>query len=69
MDIREYRYFRSRWGVNGSSDYRYGTGSDVYLRWFYSNFKNYGDRFVYSLTDNTRGQEPMFVEFSDAAGI
>jgi len=55
MDIREYRYFRSRWGVNGSSDYRYGTGSDVYLRWFYSNFKNYGDRFVYSLTDNTPG--------------
>lgn len=55
MDIREYRYFRSRWGINGSSDYRYGTGSDVYLRYFYSNFKNYGDRFVYSLTDNTPG--------------
>jgi len=55
MDVREYRYFRSRWGVNGSSDYRYGTGSDVYLRYFYSNFKNYGDRFVYSLTDNTPG--------------
>jgi TonB-dependent receptor len=55
MDIREYRYFRSRWGVNGSTDYRYGIGSDVYLRWFYSNFKNYGDRFVYSLADNTPG--------------
>jgi cysteine dioxygenase len=24
---------------------------------------------TYSLTDSTRGQEPMFVEFSDAAGI
>ncbi|HLN26810.1 MAG TPA: cysteine dioxygenase family protein [Gemmataceae bacterium] len=24
---------------------------------------------TYSLTDNTRGQEPMFVEFYDAAGI
>jgi TonB-dependent receptor len=55
MDIREYRYFRSRWGVNGGSDYRFGTGSDVYLRYFYSNFKNYGDRFVYSLEDNTPG--------------
>ena len=55
MDIREYRYFRSRWGLNGSSDYRFGQGSDVYLRWFYSDFKNYGDRFVYSLTDNTPG--------------
>src|SRR6266404_554488 len=24
---------------------------------------------TYSLTDNTRGQEPMFIEFSEAAGI
>jgi TonB-dependent receptor len=55
MDIREYRYFRTRWGVNGSTDYRVGDGSDVYLRWFYSDFKNYGDRFVYTLTDNTPG--------------
>jgi len=55
MDIREYRYFRSRWGLNGSTDYRVGDGSDVYLRWFYSDFHNYGDRFVYSLTDNTPG--------------
>src|SRR5215472_15858020 len=55
MDIREYRYFRSRWGLNGSTDYRLGSGGDVYLRWFYSDFKNYGDRFVYSLTDNTPG--------------
>lgn len=53
MDIREYQYFRSRWGLNGSADYRVGTGGDVYLRWFYSDFKNYGDRWVYSLTDNT----------------
>ena len=55
MDIREYRYFRSRWGLNGSTDYRVGTGSDVYFRWFYSDFKNNGDRWVYSLTDNTPG--------------
>lgn len=55
MDIREYRYFRSRWGLNGSTDYRVGNGSDVYLRWFYADFKNYGDRFAYTLTDNTPG--------------
>ena len=24
---------------------------------------------TYSLTDDTRGQEPMFVEYADAAGI
>lgn len=55
MDIREYQYFRSRWGLNGSADYRVGTGSDVYLRWFYTDFKNNGDRWAYSLTDNTPG--------------
>ncbi|HME00435.1 MAG TPA: TonB-dependent receptor [Terriglobia bacterium] len=55
MDIREYQYFRSRWGVNGSTDYRVGQGSDIHLRWFYSDFKNYGDRWAYTLTDNTPG--------------
>jgi TonB-dependent receptor len=53
IDIREYRYYRSRWGVAGSTDYSLGPGSDLYARFLYSNFKNYGDRWVYSLNDNT----------------
>ncbi|MGA3028902.1 MAG: TonB-dependent receptor [Bryobacteraceae bacterium] len=55
QDIREYQYFRSRWGLGGSADYRIAEGSDIYLRYLYSDFKNYGDRWVYSLTDNTPG--------------
>lgn len=55
MDIREYKYFRSRWGIAGSSDYRVGQDSDIYIHYLYSDFKNYGDRTVYSLTDNTPG--------------
>jgi TonB-dependent receptor len=55
MDIRQYQYFRSRWGVAGSADDRLSAGSDIAVRWMYSNFKNYGDRYVYSLTDNTTG--------------
>ena len=55
IDIRQYQYFRSRWGIAGSADDRLRTGSDLTLRWMYSNFKNYGDRWVYSLTDNTQG--------------
>ena len=55
MDIREYRYFRSRWGIGGSADYRIGQNSDIYLRYLYSDFKNYGDRAAYTLTDNTPG--------------
>lgn len=55
MDIREYQYFRSRWGLAGSVDYRVGTDSDVYVRGLYSDFKNYGNRWAYTLTDNTPG--------------
>lgn len=54
-DIREYRYYRSRWGVAGSADYKIADGSNIYARLLYSDFHNYGDRWVYSLTDNTTG--------------
>jgi TonB-dependent receptor len=55
IDIREYRYYRSRWGLAGSVDYKPTDGSTIYIRGLYSDFKNYGDRWVYSLTDNTQG--------------
>jgi TonB-dependent receptor len=55
MDIRQYRYFRSRWGLAGSVDYALGQGSNIYLRGLYSDFHNYGDRWAYTLTDNTPG--------------
>jgi TonB-dependent receptor len=54
-DIREYRYYRSRWGLGGSLDYKLGEGSSIYAHGLFSNFKNYGDRWAYSLTDNTPG--------------
>ena len=55
LDIREYRYYRSRWGLAGSSDYKLGDGSNIYLRGLYSDFHNYGDRWVYSINDNLYG--------------
>src|SRR5216684_2183847 len=55
IDIREYRYYRSRWGLAGSGDYKLGDGSNIYVRGLYSDFHNYGDRWVYSFTDNTPG--------------
>lgn len=55
MDIREYRYFRSRWGLAGSADYSLGEGSNIYFRGLYSDFHNYGDRWVQTFTDNTPG--------------
>jgi TonB-dependent receptor len=55
MDIRDYRYFRTRWGLAGTVDYKLSEASNIYLRGFYSDFHNYGDRYKYSLTDNTPG--------------
>ena len=54
-DIREYQYYRSRWGIAGSSDYKLSDSSDVYARVLYSDFHNYGDRWVYTINDNTPG--------------
>ena len=59
IDEREYRYYRSRWGLAGSADYKLSEGSNIYVRGLYSDFKNYGDRWVYSLTDNTPIQSPV----------
>jgi TonB-dependent receptor len=55
MDVREYRYYRTRWGLAGSTDYQLGNDSNVYARFLYSDFQNYGDRWVYTLNDNTQG--------------
>ncbi len=53
MDVREYKYYRSRYGLAGSTDYQLGEGSNIYLRGMFSDFHNFGDRWVYSLNDNS----------------
>jgi hypothetical protein len=53
MDIREYKYYRTRYGLAGSTDYQLGEGSNIYLRGMFSDFHNFGDRWVYSLNDNS----------------
>src|SRR5215472_13124952 len=62
MDVREYRYYRSRWGLTGSADYKLAEGSNIYIRGLYSDFHNYGDRWVYSINDNlyVNGGPPSF---------
>jgi TonB-dependent receptor len=58
IDIREYRYQRKRWGLGGSTDYRLdNNGSDLYLHYLYSDFKDYGNKWVYTLND---GGSPQF---------
>jgi TonB-dependent receptor len=53
IDIRDYRYYRGRWGFTGSLDYKMSENSNVYAHGLYSHFENYGDRWVYSPTINT----------------
>src|SRR5271157_2110684 len=55
QQLREYRYKRSRWGFTGSADYTLGQGSDIYARFIYSDFHDFGDKWTYKLFDNTPG--------------
>jgi TonB-dependent receptor len=57
MDIREYRYTRSRWGFGGSTDYKLGENSMITARYLYSDFKDYGNKWAYTLND---GSAPAF---------
>ena len=51
IDLREHRYDRTRWGAAGSFDYKLSEGSLVFAKIFYSDFKDYGDKWVYTLND------------------
>jgi TonB-dependent receptor len=53
MDIREYRYQRKRYGFAGSLDYKLkDPASGLFLHYFDSDFKDYGNKWVYSLNDD-----------------
>jgi TonB-dependent receptor len=59
MDIREYRYQRKRYGFAGSLDYKLKDPvSGLYLHYFDSDFKDYGNKWVYSLNDDVT-QNPL----------
>lgn len=52
MDLREYRYKRDRWGFAGSLDYKLkDPASGLFLHYFLSDFKDYGDKWVYTLNN------------------
>jgi TonB-dependent receptor len=46
--IREYRYYRNRWGYAGTADYKLGQFSGLYFKGLYSNLQDYGDKWYYS---------------------
>lgn len=62
-DLREYKYYRHRYGFAGGADYRLKNGSSAYVRGLFSDFKDYGDTWLYSpspgtfLTQNTSAND------------
>jgi TonB-dependent receptor len=51
IDLREYRYERTRWGAASSFDYKLNEGSLLYAKTFYSDFQDFGDKWTYTLND------------------
>ncbi|MGD0860988.1 MAG: TonB-dependent receptor [Terracidiphilus sp.] len=51
MDIRDYIYYRTRWGATASADYKLAEGSYISLRGLFSTFRNWGNKWVYTLND------------------
>ena len=46
--IREYRYYRTRYGFDGSADYRVNDNTGIYAHGFYSDLKDWGDKWYYA---------------------
>jgi len=46
--IREYRYYRTRYGFDGSADYRLTASTSLYAHGFFSDLQDYGDKWYYS---------------------
>jgi TonB-dependent receptor len=51
-DIRLYKYNRNRYGFGGSADYKVGNTADIYVRGLFSDFKDSGRRWAYTLANN-----------------
>ncbi len=52
IDLRDYQYYRTRWGMSGSVGYKVNDGSSIYVRGLFSTFRNWGQKWVYTLNDN-----------------
>lgn len=51
IDLRDYKYYRTRWGMAGSADYRADYATTFSVRGLYSAFQNWGQKGVFTLVD------------------
>jgi len=55
-DLRDYVYDRTRWGMTGSADYKLAEGSNISLRGLFSTFRNWGHKWVFTVSDGANPQ-------------
>jgi TonB-dependent receptor len=46
--IRQYRYYRTRYGFTGSTDYKFNDNNSIYAHGLFSDLKDWGDKWYYS---------------------
>lgn len=46
--VRDYRYYRTRWGFAGNIDYKVDSNNEIYIKGLYSDLKDFGDKWYYS---------------------
>jgi TonB-dependent receptor len=54
--IQQYLYDRTRYGMAGALDYKLNEGSDLYIHGLFSNFRDYGQKFAYQLTEGGKAK-------------
>jgi len=57
MDLRDYVYYRTRWGATATADYKLSEGSNISIRGLFSTFRNWGNKWTYTLQD---GDTPKY---------
>src|ERR1700687_3687874 len=55
MDLREYKFYRQRYGFVGSIDYKLGASSSAYLRGLFSHFLDDGEDWIFSPQQGNNG--------------
>ncbi len=46
--VRDYRYYRTRWGLAGNVDYKINSNNEIYVKGINSDLKDFGDKWYYS---------------------
>lgn len=57
QDFRDYIYNRTRWGATATADYKINSSSSISVRGLFSTFRNWGNKWVYTLND---GKAPQY---------